>query len=153
MKTMKKKLILFLFLIISSLGFSEEVLSKGDYLIHTDSFMNLSIYETVDGNKLSMKELCNVISMVPDNKQIMRKEKFWRSAGSTLIGISVAALGMYVSTSLSENQDYNKIVEPASLITFGCSLLGAMVAGNISCSKRLKAVDNFNLYVMGIPIR
>lgn len=49
--------------------------------------------------------------------------------------------------------DYNKIVEPASLITFGCSLLGAMVAGNISCSKRLKAVDNFNLYVMGIPIR
>lgn len=157
---MKKIFALFAVLAVFTCAFADENLTfsnvnfsaEKDIIVHTDNFFDKYAYQTVDGTKLSNKELLSRISLVDENEKLLKEEKAWRVTSYVLYGLSIAAVGVNVSTLFVDNADYNRIAGNASVWTFAVSCSGAIFSSLFANSKLNKAVDNFNIRVMGIPI-
>lgn len=123
-------------------------------LVHQDGFWNLYDYQFVDGEKVSFKNLNEILWTVLGNESVMKKEKGFRVADYSLLGLAVASCGVNLVYNLwGDDWAYSDQIKTISGLTCLGSLLGSFFCGEISLGYRQKAVDNYNLYVLGVPVK
>ncbi len=148
---MRRILSLVIVLLIAQFCFSQTY-GAPNMIIHTDTFMNLIDYQTVDGEVLNNKTLKAMLKAVPGNDKYLYEENAWRAADYTFIGLSLAGISTLTCCGFVDDFKNSETVVGIALGTTIISLAGAIFTGNVATSKRLKAVDNYNVYIMGIPI-
>jgi hypothetical protein len=110
-------------------------------------------YQLSDGTPLEYKDIYTVISEIPENMRLLNDAKKTRTNTIILAGISLISglLQTYVSVfpdNLGILGYYENILP---YITYS-ALLGSIITGMTYNNEIQKAVDKYNLYIMGIPV-
>lgn len=123
-------------------------------VVHTGGFLNLTDYQFADGEKIPFKTLNEMLQAVPENESLMKKEKGFRIADYTLLGVAAVSAGVNLVYDIwGDSWAASEQVKSISAYTCLASLFGSILCGEISLGSRLKAVDNYNLYVLGVPLK
>ena len=128
-------------------------LSLPNLLIHANSTDPISYYElSGDVNVLSKKELTERLALVDVNQPLLKEAKLldigmWTSFGVGLAGTIVAYMDS--STDLFGDNEWIGTAAVWSGITGFC--LSALCS-TFENGKFIKSVDNYNLYILGIPV-
>lgn len=122
-------------------------------IIHQNGFMNLINYETIEGEKIPEKNLKLLLDSIPENKKLRNQETFWNVMNYVCLGLTASGIVTYSICAFNPEMQNKETFQNISITTTVISLFGAIFSGNMATSKRLKAVDNYNISVMGIPIR
>lgn len=117
-------------------------------VIHRGGLFDLNQYKLLDGTKLSSVELNKMLKTIPENESLLRKKNFWMGADFVFCAGAVAslAMNMYANNKGWENATYYSAVSCFSCLAF------AACSGLFAHSYKARAVDNYNLSVMGIPL-
>ena len=159
-----KKLIFILFTILSfnlyaqeanentDLTFSANALSATSapqLILHSGGFFDVYSFKLLDGTKLSNGELNKMLKTVPENKSLLTKKNVWAGLDYIFLAGFCGSIGasLYAANKGWENMTYYSAAGSFSCFVF------AVMSGMISQSYRSAAVDNYNLRVMGIPIK
>jgi len=119
-------------------------------LIHADNTIIVSSFQFLDGTRMSMRETSNLIRTVPANQTLMRQIRRGTTASLIAFGLLFAAT-VTLSVSTEIDLPNANIVRPIGLgVVAGSGLTLAYLTG-IRTKRYLRAVDNYNLYVLGIP--
>ncbi len=132
---------------------NNSALDYSNILVQQSSFFNLTEFETVYGEKLSNKELLSRLKLVPENSDLLKKERLFRVLDYSFIGLSFMGWTATTFGSQINNGKQGELIEDIGSIMMVSSLCFALLSGNIAVSKRQRAVDNYNLYILGLPIR
>lgn len=122
-------------------------------IIHQNGFMNLINYETIEGEKIPEKNLKLLLNSIPENQKLRNQETFWNVMDYICLGLAASGIVAYSISAFNPEMQNRETIQNISISTTVISLFGAIFSGNMATSKRLKAVDNYNISVMGIPIR
>ena len=128
-------------------------LSLPNLLIHANSIDPISYYELGgDINVLSKKDLTDRLVLVDVNQPLLKEAKLldigmWTSFGVGLAGTIIAYMDS--STNLFADKEWVGTAAVWSSITGFC--LSALCS-TFENGKFIKAVDNYNLYILGIPV-
>lgn len=122
-------------------------------IIHQNGFMNLINYETIEGEKIPEKNLKLLLDSIPENKKLRNQETFWNVMDYVCLGLAASGIVTYSICAFNPEMQNKETYQNISITTTVISLFGAIFSGNMATSKRLKAVDNYNISVMGIPIQ
>ncbi|MBR4448866.1 MAG: hypothetical protein IKS30_01540 [Treponema sp.] len=122
---------------------------KCSIIIHRDGILDTFNYQFLDGKKISSSELDRILINVEGNKGLIAKKNLWQGATWCLAGCvcSSIAINWYAYDKGWSNMVNNSI---ACGIGAFCAMY---LSSTISQGYRAKAVDNYNLYVMGIKIQ
>jgi hypothetical protein len=123
-------------------------------VVHQNSMMFFPFnYQFLDGTPLvDDAKLRQILRTVPENEKPLRQEKGWRTAAYIFGALCIATTAAHSAYLLSDypNRDAMMLAfylgEVAGL---GLTFWTGMTANN----KMARAVDNYNLSIMGIPIR
>jgi hypothetical protein len=118
-------------------------------LIHSNTFNALK-FQFLDGTKVPPGQLTTILN-IPQNEQLIRKGKNYTLTTRILNALTyVSAIGTVIYAGF--DLPYSDTMLSISLGT----LLGSTVSGIFTSQgaaiNYLRAVDNYNLYIMGIPI-
>ena len=108
-------------------------------------------YQYLDGTLLKHKDVRSIISVVPENEQVLRQERGWlvtNYVSAALFFGSWVVYAIYVNDDLPNAALMREITGWTSFITF----FTAIYSGDIWLHKMRRAVTNYNLYIQGIPI-
>ncbi len=155
-------LLLFSYLMTFSMVFSQEEnmafksnlpneASEMKLLLHTE-FFNSNAYRFYDDPKtISEINLYSILKTVPQNKLIVRDAIAWRIVSLATSGFVGGCFGLMLAKhhtgTLTEE---GKIFFSSGILTGG---IACILSDTLFRYKFDKAIDNYNLYVMGIPIK
>jgi hypothetical protein len=108
-------------------------------------------YQYLDGTLLKYKNVRSIISVAPENEQVLRQERGWlvtNYVSAALFFSAWVVYAIYVNDDLPHAELMRDITGYTSLGTF----LTALYAKEIWHHKMRRAVTNYNLYIQGIPI-
>lgn len=122
---------------------------KSSIIIHRGGILDTFNYQFLDGKKISSSELDRILINVEGNKGLIAKKNLWQGATWCFAGCvcSSIAINWYAYDKGWSNMANNSI---ACGIGAFCAMY---LTSTISQGYRAKAVDNYNLYVMGIKIQ
>ena len=103
--------------------------------------------------KIPEKNLKLLLDSIPENKKLRKQETFWNVMDYVCLGLAASGIVTYSICAFNPEMQNKETFQNISITTTVISLFGAIFSGNMATSKRLKAVDNYNISVMGIPIR
>ncbi|MDR0557149.1 MAG: hypothetical protein LBG43_04680 [Treponema sp.] len=110
-------------------------------------------YQFLDGTPLIFRDkLRQILGAVPENKKLLRQEKGWRTMAyifGALCMASTAAHSAYLFSDYPNRDAIMLVAYFGEVAGFGLTFWAGMTANN----KIARAVDNYNLSIMGIPIR
>ncbi len=146
-----------LFLIVTLYCTAEDAptlsLQSKKLLVHNDStFMQYKFYSEENNEKvIKQRELYKILRTAPGNEKTIKVARRWEIANFVSLGLLGFSTGIFIAqkTTGSNNEDIVELSSAGVLTGILCSCatftvhLGAMS----------NAVDNYNLYVMGIPIK
>jgi hypothetical protein len=121
--------------------------------IQKSNWYSLYQFQLADGTSLRLKDTLTLLKTVPGNTVLLRQEKGFRIASD--VGMVIAcgfAIGYLVCQRSNPDALYNGTT---SNVIFGCmavSSITSIVTAGIANDRLNKAVNNYNLTVMGIPI-
>jgi hypothetical protein len=110
-------------------------------------------YQFLDGTPLVDKNKLRQILNIPGNEKLLKQEKGLRLMTNVFAVLCMAATAMhsrYIFLSDIPNRDSLML---ACYIGEVVSLAATFWTGTAANNKIDRAVDNYNLYIMGIPIR
>jgi hypothetical protein len=148
---MKKTLAAGLFFLLCIINLSaQNQNSEGQ----TASFPKFISYEPfargllADGTLLKYKELKEIISIVPENEKLLRRAKGWNIVRWVSMAVEAGFLGGYFYYSHNEDAAKADGMLVLSLFSSICGMSVSMLEEkNIT-----RAVHNYNLSIMGVPI-
>ena len=144
-----KKLFFAIFFILSlSSTFAQSRYTENSLIIHEGSLLGLYDYKLYNGTKLSFNEVNKLVGRVPENIPVMQTSNIWRGITFGLLGVAGAA----VVTEIVGLETDKEWVQDTGIITFLASIPCFCTTALISEGYRAKAVENYNLYIMGIPV-
>jgi hypothetical protein len=119
-------------------------------LIHQNTFNALK-FQFTDGVKVPPGQLTTLLN-IPENEQVLRKAKNYTIISrifNTLTFVSAAGVFIYAGF---DDLPYANTMLTVSLCTVVGSTLTGLFTEQGAAVNYLRAVDNYNLYIMGIPI-
>lgn len=154
---MKKFLMLICLLCSVSMVFAQTVEPDENtvippFIIHNEHYFSFYDYHLYDGTLLKMREVRSLLRTVPENETLMKQELGIRIANYSFAAIAFASL---ITGTVYYNHDEwenSKTVTNIALITGLCGFLGELFAYQMWEDKFERAVNNYNLHIMGIPI-
>ena len=123
-----------------------------DLIVYKDKGLAHSFCD-YQGNILSYTALNEKLLECPNNNQIVSEAKGWMIADGVFCGITLTSAVLYSLFTFFPQWDESGIVREVSCFTFCPSLLLQLLSGVVSSQKYHEACDNYNLYVLGIPIK
>ncbi|MDR2052138.1 MAG: hypothetical protein LBP80_01880 [Treponema sp.] len=110
-------------------------------------------YQLSDGTPLEYKDIYTLTSEVPGNSRILKQAKPRRTVSLILVGVSLVSCLFQVYTvafpnTLENPGFYGNMAAWTTFSAFG----GSILAGMTYQDKIQKSVNNYNLYIMGIPV-
>lgn len=156
---MMKRVLFFsiLLVVLSFCCFAENdtfLTEKGKKLIihNNSSIIGYKFYSAEGINEaIKQRELYKILRSIPENEKVIKKARGWEIAGFVSLGLLGFSSGVLVTQSLKNSTDESitRLSSAGILTGILCSCASFTVhLGSIS-----NAVDNYNLYVMGIPIK
>lgn len=160
---MKKKIIiaiLVLSVLLPSI-YSEEEEFKKNLIIEESDYSMLLVYNNSgfldylhfygDESRSDPEEITIALLQCPQNKEYLAKSVFWSTASYMTIGLSAVLGG--VSVYAIETETYNSdTVSAIALPGVLAGILGSYIFMGIARENNIKAVNNYNLYILGIPV-
>jgi hypothetical protein len=119
-------------------------------LVHTDKLFSPLSFKFLDGTPATSSELDRLLN-VPENTILFRQIKPLVVTNRILRGLTLAAVAgvlVYVFADLPAND----VMLPVLSGTMIATTVAGVYTGQAVGTKYLRAVDNYNLYIMGIPI-
>lgn len=124
-------------------------------LILSNGSKSVSYHDSINGERLSKTDILSIISQCPENEPYLAKRKrdsitSWVLSSSGLVmGIS----GLVFSSDLFEQTNSN-LVRQNTLLSVGtaCVIFGTIAAVS-ERSLYVQAIGNYNLWIMGIPLK
>jgi len=152
---MRKFIFLSLFLLAGSVFLCSEEAVENDneqpqsFLVPLSSQIILfgaGEYSFSDGSRISYRELKQNLSLIPENKKIIRRADAWNIACYSFF---VASMGFVIYGLIDGNE---RTATNMGFLGFGmlASGLGSQQLFNLELNK---AINNYNLTVMGVPVR
>jgi len=105
-----------------------------------------------DGTRLSQRDALAALAATPGNERLVAQVRSGRTWSGILCGDTIAAsttLAVFWAADLPGASD---IVLPITLLVNSASLAGIVLINGVTDKRFLMAVDNYNLYVLGIPV-
>jgi hypothetical protein len=129
-------------------------LDTGKLILHQNSIMFTPFnYQFSDGTPLVNRNKLRQILNIPGNEKLLKEEKGWRLTAVIfgVVGITATVMhGMYLLSDLP-NRD---IMMVASYVGEVVSLAGGVFwTGTVANNKIARAVDNYNAFILGIPVK
>jgi hypothetical protein len=119
-------------------------------LIHQNTFDALK-FQFTDGVKVLPGQLTGLLN-IPGNEQLVRKAKNYTIVTRIFNALTlVSAAGVFIYAGF-DDLPYTSAMLTASLCTVAGSSLTGLFTGQGAAVNYLRAVDNYNLYIMGIPL-
>ncbi|MDR1217980.1 MAG: hypothetical protein LBK73_00030 [Treponema sp.] len=118
-------------------------------IIVTERNMSGASYKFAGGMSLGFADLYKATAGVADNDVIIKKAKRWRAASMGLASFSAVA-SVFAVGSLIQRE---KKLSDAGLYAAIGLFVSAIIAGDLCQQNTQKAVNNYNLYIMGIPVK
>jgi hypothetical protein len=154
---MKRFLVLICLLCSISVVFAQTIEPDGDafipkLMIHNENYFSFYDYHLYDGTPLKYSEVRSLLRTVPENEKLMKQELSIRIFNYSFAAIAFASLitgTVYYGHNEWENSE---IVINVALITGICGFLGELFTYQMWEDKFERAVNNYNLKIMGIPI-
>ncbi len=111
-------------------------------------------YEFLGGQPVrSDAQLNELLLQVPQNEGLVRSAKVWNGVTIGLATLAVASLATSTVFIIGDTLPHADIINTAFSATAILSGLGGMFSASVLEGERQKAVDNYNLYIQGIPVR
>jgi hypothetical protein len=152
-----KKIILYcaaLFIFQNSILFAQEVQeTPASKLIMKTPAYAKHPFQLFDGTPLGYNDIHTLTLEVPGNDKIIKQAKPWRTVSIIMMGASGVSCFFQLYTLVFRNTFDDPIFygRMAYMTTF-LALGGSALAGMIYHDKIQKAVYNYNLYIMGMPV-
>jgi hypothetical protein len=119
-------------------------------LIHQNTFNALK-FQFIDGVKIPPGQLTDLLN-IPGNEQVLRKAKNYTISSRIFNALTfVSAAGVFIYADF-DDLPYADTMLTVSLCTVIGSTLTGLFTGQGAATNYLRAVDNYNLHIMGIPI-
>lgn len=159
-----KKIIFILFAILSfrlfaeeteenaALAVSETELSESpqpQLILHHNGFFDLYTFNLLDGTKLSNGELNKLLKTVPENKPLLTKANIFTGIDYVLFAGLCASVAI---NAYASNKEWDDMFYYSAVAGMGCYVF-AVCSSMLAHSYKSCAVDNYNLRVMGIPLK
>lgn len=138
---------------ISEALFSLNLTEPLPILIHQDSIMFFPFnYQFLDGTlKVNRNQMRQILCTLPDNEKILKQEKGLRVMSYIFGTICIASTAVHLGYLFSDRPNRNIMMTAfyvGEVVGLGLTFVTGMAANN----KISRAVDNYNLSIMGIPI-
>jgi len=123
-------------------------------LIQSNNRFNILSFQFPDGTPVSRKEANILFNTVPANQDILRKMRHKRIASWFVAGLGIAS-GVVLCSYLINEDVWSgaDIVIPVSIGSVLASTMTVSFINTIETKRFLQAADNYNLHILGIPIR
>jgi hypothetical protein len=120
-------------------------------IIHNENYFSFYDYHLYDGTFLKYSNVRSLLKTVPENEKLMKQELGIRTFNYSFAAITLASLitgTVYYNNELANSET----IISAALITGLCGFLGELFTYQMWEDKFERAVNNYNLRIMGIPI-
>lgn len=154
--TMKKIILslgLFICILNSIVANEQQSFNVPNLLIHKNNtdFINYVLVQNPT-ETLTLTELKNVLSIVPENAPLLKKAKghsiaMWSCLGIGLAGTAISLINN--DTKIFENQQW---ITPTAITATVVGVCGMCLNSLFANANFIKAADNYNLYILGIPV-
>ncbi|MCM1322063.1 MAG: hypothetical protein NC041_07940 [Bacteroides sp.] len=115
------------------------------FLVHEPKFLNFTKYQNLAGESLSYKETNVLLDSVPQNAQVMKKYRSWRTSALVFAGMLAACVVTDAVYLCGDDMPHREAVITTASAMGLCSGFAAILAGEASAAHYLMAVDNFNM--------
>jgi hypothetical protein len=121
-------------------------------IIHNENYFSSYDYHLYDGTSLKYSEVRSLLRTVPENEKLMKQELGIRIFNYSFAAIAVASLITGTVYHYNTGWENSETVINIALITGLCGFLGELFTYQMWEDKFERAVNNYNLKIMGIPI-
>lgn len=155
-----KKLITTLLCIFALSNFI--IAQENEIKIEEPNFYNLILYKDTglshsfcdySGNILSYKVLNQKLLECPDNETIVKQAQGWMIADGVFMGLTLTSGIIYTLYTVFPEWNNSEVIKECSMRISLTSLFLQLLSGTISLQKYNEACDNYNLYILGIPVK
>ncbi len=152
---MKKVAFAVFFLLISFLLFAESV--PAEKLVFAKSAGMGSIYVNSSNEVIPLKEAVQMFSECPENAKVLKAYTVKNTVGGILTVTGLAAVAgssiFYLVANVIMSKDYDWTGYTISMAAGSLSLCTGLISWLMAARDVQTAHTNYNLYVMGIPIK
>ncbi|MCL1836739.1 MAG: hypothetical protein FWG46_04245 [Treponema sp.] len=120
-----------------------------NFLIQGNNHFNIFFFQFIDGTPVWRREATMLISNVPANQDLMKQIKRGTIASWVTFGLMIITGGTAI-TYISCDFHRSEIVFPILIGSFVGSGITFTLANGQTNKKYLRAVDNYNLYILGL---
>jgi hypothetical protein len=155
---MRKTLVVSFFLLFCIFNLSAQdsegqTASFPQFVLYSEYDLFLSQFKLADGTLLKYKELKEKIGIIPENEKLLRNAAGWKVAAwinlAALVGLAAGSIVYAVNRDAPNADGMISAFGSFALISFLCEdLIDSQIQRNIN-----HAINNYNLSIMGIPIK
>jgi hypothetical protein len=121
--------------------------------IQKSKWPSLYQFQLADGTSLRLKDTLTLLKTVPENTVLLRQEKGFRIASDVgMVIVCGFAIDYLVYQRSNPDALYNGTTSNVIFGGMAVSSITSIVTAGIANDRLNKAVNNYNLTVMGIPI-
>jgi hypothetical protein len=117
---------------------------------HYSAGITFNQYQYLDGTLLKYSQVRSIISPIPGNDELLKQERGWFTSN---VVFGILTLSSYIGWTVYNFDLPNaEIMRPSFLFAGITSLLATIISNDVWKYKFRKAINNYNLYIQGIPI-
>ena len=158
-----KKLLFILIALLSFTVYAQEADSKSEptfdskalesanvsqLILHHKGVIGVATYDLLDGTRLSNRDLNKILRTVPENGSLLTKKNVWTAI---CVAFNVGLVAGVTMSAYATSKDWTVMAHNSAMAAIGCAAL-AETCNIVAHSYKARAVDNYNLRVMGIQL-
>lgn len=138
------------------------VSQESEIKIEEPNFNDLILYKDTglahffcdyQGNLLTYKALNQKLLEYSENEDIVKQAQGWMIADGVFIGLALTSGIIYALYTIFPEWNNSEVIKDCSIGISLSSLLLQSFSGTISLQKYHEACDNYNLHILGIPVK
>ena len=151
----RKSVICVLMIVLTALLFAENI--PAEKLVFAKSAGMGSIYVNSSNEVIPLKEAVQMFSECPENVRVLKAYTVKNTVGGILTVTGLAAVAgssiFYLAANVIMSKDYDWTGYTISMAAGSLSLCTGLISWLMAARDVQTAHTNYNLYVMGIPIK
>lgn len=111
-------------------------------------------FQLADGQKLSKGQLNQLLLNVPQNEAVICNSRIMSGVSWAMLGLLVASYATNATYQIGGGDfPHTDTVLTTTYWTGFAALWGSLLTSDMARTLQQKAVDNYNLYIQGIPVK
>ena len=130
-----------------------ETSEAAPHAIQKSKWYSLHLFQLADGTGLRRKDTLTLLKTVPENTVLLRQEKGFRISAAVCLALTAGFFGVHLGYTRN-NSDALYIGNMSPVIYGGLFVSGVigMITAGLANDRLNKAVSNYNLSIMGLPV-